>query len=277
MLMIPSPPGFIDTVASHSTTSATGVTVTASATTHTKGNWSQLIANTGARSLGIMVWFDNTALSNGASSMLVDIGMGGAGSEQVIIPDLIAGYALNASVSNSAHVYFFPLFIPAGVRLAARAQALVASDTVACRINLFQRPTSAGWVGTRVTAYGVDSAQSRGTAVTSGGANTYGTATSLSASTANPIKYMQMGMQGNGRTALVDSRVLTDIRLGASTSIAGPLIGNTDTGSESTGFSSANDQLARMSFGIPAGQDLRMASMSSSASQAFDFIIYGVD
>lgn len=278
MLMVPARPGFIDTVASHTSTSSAGATITASATAHTKGNWTQLIANTGARSLGIGIWLDNTAVSNTNTSLLVDIGVGAAGSETVLIPDLAGGYALNPSVANVAHAYFFPLFIPSGVRVAARCQGAVVSDTVVCRINLFQRPTGIGWVGTRVTAYGVVSASSRGTTCTaSGTTNTYGTAGTLSASTANSIKFMQVGMQGNSSAALTDSRVLADIRLGASTSIAGPLIGNMDTGTESVGFSHMNQQLGAMSFNLPSAQDLRVAVMSTVASQGTDFIVYGVD
>jgi len=278
MLMVPSRPGFIDTVPSHSTTSSAGTTITASSTTHTKGSWTQMVSDTGGRSLGIAIWLDNTATSNTNTSMLVDIGIGGAGSETVLIPDLAAGYALNPSVANVAHSYFFPLFIPAGSRIAARAQAQIASDTVVCRVNLFQRPMGVGWVGTRVTAYGVTSASSRGTTCTASGTmNTYGTAGTLSASTANGIKYMQVGMQGNSSAALTDSRVLADIRLGASTSIAGPLICNMDTGTESVGFSHANQQLQAMAFSLPSAQDLRVAVMSTVASQGTDFIVYGVD
>lgn len=278
MLMVPNAPGFLDTIPSHSTTSAVGATITASATPHAKGAWTQLIADSGARSLGIMIWLDNTATSNANTSILLDIGIGGSGSETVLIPDLAAGFCLNPSVSNAAHVYYFPIYIPPNSRISARCQAVTVSDTVTCRINLFQRPTAPSFLGSRVTAYGVVSASSRGTSVTgSGTANAYGTAGTLDAATANPIKFMQIGMQGNSRTALVDARVIADIRLGASTSIAGPLIGNADTGTESVGFADMNRQLQQMGFGLPAAQDLRVAVMASSATQAFDFIIYGVD
>lgn len=276
MLMVPSRPGFLDTLASHTTTSSAGVNVTASATPHTKGSWSQLVANSGARSLGIMVWLDNSAVSNTNTSILLDIGIGASGSETVLIPDLAAGYALNPSVSNASHFYYFPLFIPAGSRIAARSQAVIASDVVTCRVNLFQRPSGFGWVGARVTAYGVDAANSRGT-VLSCGNNTYGAATAVSGSTANPIRHMQMGVQGAGRTGLADLRQLYEVRVGSSATIAGPLIGNTDTGAESTGFAHANEQLAAMTFGLPAGVDLRVAGMQNGTAANMDAIIYGVD
>jgi hypothetical protein len=210
--------------------------------------------------------------------MLVDIGRGAGGSEVVIIPDLSAGFVLSEAVSNTFASYYFPLYIPAGTRLAARCQAAVISDTVACRIHLFERPTGGGtWAGSRVTAYGVTSASSRGTNVTHGN-NTYGTAATLTASTTNPIKYMQIGMQGGSDTSLSDFRVLADVRLGASTSIAGPLMGSTDTGAEAVLMSAGNTTLSYMGFNLPAGQDLRVAGMvNGTTNNVLDYIIYGVD
>lgn len=276
-LMIPARPGFLDTQASTTTTSSAGTTITASATPHTKGSWTQLIATTSARSLGILVALDNTAVANTATSVLLDIGMGAVSSEVVIIPDLSCGYVLNENVSNTFAAYYFPLFIPDGVRLAARCQALIGSDTVNCRIHLFQLPVNGrGWTGSRVTAYGVDAANSRGTVVAAGN-NTYGTAVAMSGSTANPISYMQIGIQGAGRTTLTDLRILADVRIGASTSIAGPLMGSADTGVESVLINTGNSTLARMGFNLPAAQDLRVACMHNAAAANYDFIIYGVD
>jgi hypothetical protein len=274
--MVPSRPGFIDTVASHTTTSSAGVSVAASSTAHTKGGWTQLIANSGPRSLAIMIWFENTAVASTNTSMLVDIGIGGSGSETVLIPNLAAGYALNATVSNAAHFYYFPIFIPANSRISARCQAAVVSDVVTTRVNLFQRPMGAGWVGARVTAYGADTATSRGVAFSCGNGS-YGTAGTISASTTAGIKHMQIGIQAGSRSSLTDLRQLYEVRLGASTGIAGPLIGNTDTGVEAVGFTHANEQLAAMSFGLPPGVDLRVAGMQSGTAANMDAIIYGVD
>lgn len=278
MLMVPTFPGFLETVSVPASTSAAGTTITASATPHTKGSWTQLVANTGARSLGILVQLDNTAGSNTNTSMLLDIGMGAAGAEQVIIPDLAAGFILPQATSAALRTYVFPLFIPAGVRLAARCQAVIASDTVACGIQLFQRPVLPGFVGSRVTAYGVDAANSRGVSATTGATSAYGTAATLSASTANPIKYMQAGLQAAGRSALTDLRVYADIRIGASASIAGPLVGFADTGTESVDLTAGNRILQGRSFGLPAGVDLRWAAMHNSATAAaYDMIVYGLD
>jgi hypothetical protein len=281
-LMIPARPGFLNTTPSTTTTSSAGTTITSSTTANTKGSWTQLIADTGARALGILIALDNTAVSNTNTSQLLDIGIGASSSETVLIPDLASGYLLNENVSNTFSAFYFPIFIPANSRLSARMQAAyIASgpvaDTVNCRIHLFQRPQNFGWVGTRVTAYGVDSANSKGTNVTHGN-STYGTAGQLTASTTNPIKYMQIGMQGGADASLTDYRVLAEIRLGASTGVAGPLMGSTDTGTESVLMSAGNMTLARMGFNLPAGRDLRVAGMcNGTTNNVFDYIIYGVD
>lgn len=276
--MVPRRPGFLETQASTTTTSSAGTTVTGSASIHTKGAWAQLFAATSARSLGILIAIENTAASNTNTSTLLDIGQGAAGSEQVIIPDLAAGYTLNENVSNDFRAYYFPLFIPDGVRLSARLQAVTASKTANVRVHLFQRPMGAGmnWFGTRVTAYGVVAASSRGTLATSG-TNAYGTAGQLTASTTHPIRFMQLGMQGGSLAALADVRVLADVRIGATTSIAGPLMGSADTGTESVSFNAGNSTLARQSFDLPAGVDLRVASMVNTGTTAYDWIAYGVD
>jgi hypothetical protein len=277
-LMIPTFPGFLDTEASAADTSSAGVTITANSTPHQKSDPPvQVLASTAARSLGILVAFENTAVGNTSTSYLVDIMTGTGGSEVVLLPDLNCGFALPEGVSNTFVQYYFPLHIPSGTRIAARGQAQIASDTVTCRIHLFQRPRGFGWVGSRVTAYGVTSASSQGTNVTHGN-NAYGTAAQLAASTTNPIRYMQIGFSGGSDASLTDFRVLADVRLGASTSIAGPLMGSTDTGTESVLMSSGNATLSRMAFNLPAGQDLRVAGMvNGSVNNVLDYIVYGVD
>jgi hypothetical protein len=119
----------------------------------------------------------------------------------VLIPDLMAGWVLPVTTSGVTRTYTFPIFIPSGTRLSARSQSVVASKTCSVGITLLYRPTRLGYVGTRVTAYGVTSASSYGTLHTAGNTSTYGaTAGQLSASTTNPIRYMQVGIDCSNRT-----------------------------------------------------------------------------
>jgi hypothetical protein len=206
----------------------------------------------------------------------MDIGVGASGSETVLIPDLQVGWALNENVSNDNCMYYFPLYIPAGTRISARSQSVVASKTAVVRIILYHYPRLGGFIGRGVTAYGVDSANSRGTLTTSGN-NAYGTAVTLSASTGKNIHFMQVGLDGGSRTTLTDQRAYVEIRNGATSPIVGPLIGSTDTGTESISLNAGNMMLATMGFEIPSGIDLRAATMHNTTGASFGVIVYGVD
>jgi hypothetical protein len=276
-LLVPARPGALLTEALPTSTSAAGTSVAANATPHTKtATPVQLIASTAADAYGIFVHIDNSATSNATTNTLLDIMRGGSGSETVLIPDLMVGWVLNQAVSNTQRTYFFPIFIPASTRLSARSQSTVASKTALVSVTLLQRPTQLGWVGSRVTAYGVDAAASRGTTMTSGN-NAYGTPATVSASTTNPIKFMQLGLDPGTRTTVGDSRVRAAIYLGASTVIADDLQGATDTGTESINYNEANQALGTMMWNFPAGIDLRVATMHNTTGASFSAIVYGVD
>jgi hypothetical protein len=254
-----------------------GTTITANATPHAKGATpTQLIASTAADSYAIQVHIHANATSNATTATLLDIMTGAGGSEVVLIPNLMAGWVLSADVSNDWCTYTFPIFIPSGTRLSARSQSVVASKTCSVGITLMQQPTQLGFVGSRVTAYGVTSASSYGTLHTAGATSTYGaTAGQLSASTTNPIRYMQIGVDPSTRTTIsADSYGWYRLQLGTNVLIDDLLI-KMDTTTESIGFNTANRELSTMLWNFPAGTDLRYAIASSAVS--FSSIVYGVD
>lgn len=253
-----------------------GTTITANATPHTKGTTpTQLIASTAADSYAIQVHIHNNATSNATTSTLLDIMTGGAGSEVVLIPDLMAGWVHPVTTTNEWRTYTFPIFIPSGTRLSARSQSAVASKTCSVAITLMQRPTQLGYVGTRVTAYGVSSANSYGVLHTAGSTSTYGaTAGQLTASSTNPIRYVQIGVDCSNRTTNVDAYGWYRLQLGTNVLVDDLLIA-TDTGTESIGYEAANRALAGMLWDLPAGTDLRYAIASTAVS--FSSIAYCVD
>lgn len=252
-----------------------GTTITANATINTKGATpTQLIASTAADSYAIQVHVHNNATSNTNTATLLDIMRGGAGSETVLIPDLMAGWVHPVTTTNAWRTYTFPLFIPSGTRLSARSQSVVTAKTCSVAITLMQRPTQLGFVGTRVTAYGVDSANSRGQLHTAGATSTYGTATQLTASTTNHIRYMQAGIDAGNRGTVVDAYGWYRIQLGTSVLIDDLLLA-TDTGTESIGFDMTNQALSTQLWDIASGVQLQFAIASTAVS--FSSIIYGVD
>jgi len=262
------------------TSSEMGATVTADGTTaHTKGAYAELIASTAYDAFGITVAIAGlgTAASTNTRS-LVDIAVGAASSEVNIIPNLICGQAGQwASASFGPATYFFPLYIPAGTRLSARIQSLALSDTatVCVWLNQFQVPGK--WYGQRVTAYGVNTATSSGTSHTHGNSS-YATTTQLTASTTNPVKYLQFGVDLLTDTTGNNKRGLFRIAAGSSTNyVVSDLPYRESTTLETMEFVLANAILSQMQFNLPAGSYLGIGAMMSAAGEARGHALYGVD
>lgn len=110
-----------------------GTSVPPSASANTKGGFTQLIASTSVDYLGFYVEVNlgdtNTSASVGAFS-LIDIAIGGAGSEIIIVPNI--QWYHGASRPRQ----FYPIPIPAGTRISARCQADAASSA-ARRVMLY--------------------------------------------------------------------------------------------------------------------------------------------
>ena len=121
-------PGALETnLAVTSNDDRVGTLVTADSVIHTKGNWTELIASSGADAEGIYVKVVEVGTSATATSMLMDLGTGALNSETVLLPDLLVGYAGNdVSIGRT---YFFPVSIPAGTRISARCQSVVSGRT----------------------------------------------------------------------------------------------------------------------------------------------------
>lgn len=97
------------------------------ATANTKGAWAQLTASAPECSC-LLIGLGKTTPGNLTSCRhLVDIAIGGAGSEQVIIADLFT--VTHGDIQN--HPIFLPVKIPAGARVAARSAC--SSNTAGAR------------------------------------------------------------------------------------------------------------------------------------------------
>lgn len=262
------------------TTATEGATITASASSHTKGAFSagQLIASTADDSYGITVLIGGTGLTASTNERaLMDIGIGASGSEVVLIPNLLCGNVEAAvSAGPGSVMYHFPIFIAKGSRLSAALQALVSADTATCQVWLHRHPIGPGaWFGSRVTAYGPDTATSSGVAHTHGNGS-YAAATQIVASSTNPIKALQVGVDLGVDTTGATKRGL--LRIGVNgTYIASDLPWRESTTLEAVNCSQANHILSLMRFNIPAAQVLQISAMMNAAGEARNFALYGVD
>lgn len=111
------------------TSTSLATTITAG-TSYAKGSYVELTSSTDFDAQGIIVCIGK---ADASSRYLVDVAIGGSGSETVIIPDLIARAHGNKQIVAQM---FFPVSIPAGTRISARCSAFTNSSTIRISVIL---------------------------------------------------------------------------------------------------------------------------------------------
>lgn len=157
-----------------------------------KGAWTQAIASLSNDTYGLLICISGNNASAASRNTAVDIGIGAAASEIVVIPDLIAGNACSYAVGGSGLWYFFPVAIPAGTRVAVRAQGTV---TTAFRvfIQAFQKPLNPSMIKKAALVEAIGMTVPNGVAVTPG--TTAEGAWTLLGTTTQRNWYWQVGAQ----------------------------------------------------------------------------------
>lgn len=267
-----------------------GTTVTSNATANTKGSWIQLDASTAFDSTALLLAID---LQYSDTLYLFDIGVGASGSEQVLIPNLLV--VASAGISTQL---LLPIGIPAGSRIAARAQDNFGGSPGYLSGTLFAR----GFYNTsplqNFTAYGPNTTTSGGVSVDPGAtANTKSAWVQLTASTTSVHKALMLSAIRPNPGTLVTANYaqLIDIGVGASGSeqvLAQNLRMecSTQTGGVATPYTPGSGTLSGFAAlqpgyippifcDIPAGSRLAVRHSSSSV-QATDrtsaYAIYGL-
>jgi hypothetical protein len=270
------PPVSWDAYQSNVTTPTTGTSVTAGGTAHVKNTtYTTLIASTNFDAYAIEIKFSDVGTVVATdSSMLVDIAIGAAASETVIIPNLVAGAAAaQATIVPGGQHYWFPLYIPTGSRISATAQAVIVSDTVLTTVRLWGDPSSPIWAGSEVIDYGTNAAASQGTAVAAGVSGAEGTFTQITASTTRTHYYVAAGISNAGDVTSQQGGGVLDIGVGAATE---------DPIAEDYWFTTtANEDISHKPIGIaaqiPSATRLTARiSQGSATAQNWDVILYGV-
>jgi hypothetical protein len=146
------------------------------ATANTKTAWTQVFASTSAAVGGIKVISRGAYTLTSAQSAITDIGIGAAGSETVIVPNLLTGAPANHFGGISFDI---PVSIPAGSRIAIRASSQRVSYVLPVLVILFPA-TDPATTPTSVDTLGIATATSSGMSMT-GASGTY---TQIIASTA---------------------------------------------------------------------------------------------
>ena len=178
-------------------------TITADSVAHVKGAWTEIIASTSsdADSIYLQLRLFSTSAVNTAG--LLDVGIGGSGSEVVVIENLPTGGAEGV-------YHLLPLRIPAGSRIAARFQCAEVSNTGEVTIkvlntgNYVSAPTS-------LVTLGANTATSAGVNIT---AATY---TQIVSSTSQDFSFVHLAM-GLNSTATQIRRMVYTLGVGAASS-----------------------------------------------------------
>jgi hypothetical protein len=166
---------------------------------HTKNpTFTQLIAATAFDATLVTVIVSSNNVAAGDSSTLLDIAIGAAASETVIIPNMCAGWVPAENEAPGPRHYIFPLYIPAGSRLSARTQSIRTTGGMFVTVQLYGGPSrpDTWWCGQTVTTYGANLANSAGTLFTPGATGVEGTGVSLGTTSA-PHKALVLGVQGH--------------------------------------------------------------------------------
>lgn len=151
--------------------SSVRVTLTASATTHTKGAWAQLVPSTADETGLLVVHYGDAQTAAAEVSVLLDLATGASGSESTFVGNIaIGGTDINRAGTTSTSLYL-PVYIPAGQRIAGRIQSNVASRTVTVALGLY-RTSALQMLPTSVDSLGTSIVTSRGTTM-SGSSGTY--------------------------------------------------------------------------------------------------------
>lgn len=248
--------------------------ITFPASPHTASGWVEVVSATTDRVTALLVRVEGSNLvSGGDSSTLVDIGVGGAGSETVLIPYLAAGY----HIEGPAREFFVPVVVPVGSRLAVRCQSARTTGTMNVSLRGMNAPGHRQPPSAYPTtlAIGVNAAASRGTVLTEpGSANTMGAWTELTASCPQHLAGLVVQVQGAGHNAMHASGVMLDIGVGGAGS-------ETVIVSNVAYYGNSNEaiyarQPVTFAVNIPAGSRIAARWQRQNANNKIDCHLLGI-
>lgn len=252
-----------------------GTAVTTGASSSTKGTPAELITSTAFDSYWMTVIASNFGLSATASEAALDI-LVGAATEDVLIANLLYGYAGgNAGSTSGPRRWDFPLYIPAGTRIAAQAASARVSSNVRVLIYLYGGHSIPPFrVGTRVTTYGMGTVPN-GTTITPGASNAEGSWTQITASTSEDHFCLSHSFQPSADTTINNLTQAVDIGVGSATEeeVAGQYWYRTDSAEHIEG--PWNTMPAFVD--VPAGSRLVMRASNSGVNDGgYNGVIHAV-
>jgi len=248
-----------------------GTSVTTGAAAATKGTPVELIASTNFDAFWIRITAGNYGASATTARGCLDI-LVGAATEEVLIPNLLMGFCGSTGGANPGlKTWEFPLYIPAGTRIAAQVAGDRTSTAMRVGVQLYGGGDYPAWrVGQRVTTYGIGTVPAA-TDFTPGASAAEGAWAAITASTTEDhFCVVPSAQPPTGDTTLTASALFLDIGIGAATE---ELLFGDSTQQQSYIFSLDGAELVGgpansfPCFGdVPSGSRLTMRGSRSSAA-----------
>lgn len=201
-----------DTVGEVTGTESSGTRATGGSA-NTKGSYVELSAATPFASDWILV---QVRITNSTSSSLIDVAIGAATSEIVILNNLLSCRGNDPRENGS---FLFPCSIPSGVRLAHRVQSTDSSGICDVQVTLIGSGFANPGHLQKIVTYGATTADSGGISIDPGGsANTKGAYSEIASATTNTIKWVSIAAGNQNNTTRTACFWLRDIAIGSATS-----------------------------------------------------------
>jgi hypothetical protein len=201
----------------------------------------------------------------------------GGTSWSVLIEDLLVGMTQVNGLCAPYNFYHFPIWIPAGSRLGARARTRhTANRTGNVIAYVCGEPThpDAWWCGSGVESLGINAATSQGTDIPdTAAANAWSSWTNVGSPTSHRYGSVQLGINGSDATAVAASYLF---QMGYnSTELRGVVPVHRHLTTNEVGF-----QIGQMMpnwCDIPAGTQMQVRQTASvAAAETLNCAIYGV-
>lgn len=255
--------------------SSDGILVTGAAATNTKGAWVEIIRST-SFDAGLMMFEIRCGTTGLAGDCMYDIGVGPAGSEQVLIPNV---YLSRTTTSAVIGAWQFPVSLPAGTRIAARAQSSTASNPSALTLRVMASAFQSEEPRGAIYSFGANTATTAGTPIDAGAvANTKGAWAEVVRATPSPIGAISLSVGNNKDVARVFAPFQVDIGIGAAGAeqvVIPDLVFSAEPGDDLI-FPSTTWP---MPVAIPAGTRIAArcrSSITGAGDRTLDVIVHGV-
>lgn len=259
-------PGFVQAATQASST------LTSPGSANTKGSYTELITSLPYDVDGLLIL---TGTNSATNRFIIDIAVGGAGSEVVIFPDLLSN-----QMSRACTWVHLPVSLAAGTRVAGRCSASGAGLATTAFVHLVRGSLWSSPPAGRVVALGANVGTTRGVQIDPGGTiNTLGAWFELSSAVPADIAAVMVVLANAGNSAPADNAGNFELQLGVGAAASEALVlGSLRFGSASPGL---YGPIAPIWLPCPIRSGARLAAraqapINDATDRLFDVVVYGL-